>query len=67
MNDNFSKGVLAVIAAALCAIAVRVWVEPRQLTWGELREASAEERNAIYGRAAVIRLQGGTTSVSVDR
>ena len=67
MNDNFSKGLLAVIAAALCAIAVRVWVEPRQLTWGELREASAEERNTVYGRAPIVRLQGGTTSVTVDR
>lgn len=71
--DQFTKGVLVVIAVALCAIAVRLWAPP-YATFGEFAAlqgiADTEARKAATARAVarvpVIRIQGGAINADVS-
>ncbi len=64
MNDRYTKIVLTIIAAALFSISLRMWIEPRMPTIGELR--ASDDKAAVIGRVPLIRIQSGNIDAEVS-
>jgi hypothetical protein len=74
---NYTRGVLTVIAAAMCVIAYKLCVPTSPfITWGDLQKAGLSGRSDdALKKIPVIRIQGGridtdtdvSGSISIDR